>query len=285
MPASKPNPKARLRQYATGESYSSALQSIRAGQPVIAAAAPEQEQLEGAFLQKLAEFQWTANEGEHFGIKRVTPGERRIVLWLEDGSDITDLVSNVMPAKPVGHPEMIGIPGLRARHHDLGVSLYRPGIDAEIIIKAITVQQWETVHEDAFAVPHDQVHCAGRYKPQDWTQAELDFEQSRARFGNEALQREACENVLRSALLRRIGLFNRLSPAGVNTWSHIARKGVVVEVFQPDASRLEYFFKDLASPRLSPRFELMETDSASTVRRLTTTGNPSVLEIRIADAV
>lgn len=222
--------------------------------------------------------------GEYFGIKRVTPGERRIVLWLEDGSSITDLVANVMPAKPDGSPELIGIPGLRARKHDLGVSLYRPGIDAEIVIKGVTAQLWEAVHEEAFAVPHEQVHCAGRYKPQAWTQAERDFEQWRRRFGDEPLQREAQENVLLSAVLRRIGLFNRLSPAGVNTWSHIARKGVVVEIFRPDSSRLDYFFRDLTSPRLSPRFELMEEDGSHTWgQRLSMPGNPSVLEIRIAE--
>lgn len=290
MPASKSNPIARLRSRATGESYQSALRAIRTGEPIITVPAPEQEQLEGLFLQKLAEFRWTAAElgGGRFGIKRVTAGERQIVLWLEDDSAITDLVTNIMPAKPDGSDELIGIPGLRSRQHRLGLSLYRPGIEAEVVIEGVDVQQWEDIHEGAFAVPHEQVHCAGRHKPHDWTPSERDFEQWRhRRFGHEALQREANENAMRSVVLRRIGLFNRLSSDGISTWSHIQRTGPVVEIFRPEEASIESFIQALTSARLSPQLELMEKDPIRPdgYIRLATQGNGSILEIRLVSPV
>lgn len=294
MPASNSSRLAKLLAHATGDSYQTSLRTVESaaasGRPLFAEPEPSQEQLEGAVFGKMAELRWKSSDGStSFGIKRVVPATDHLIIELDRGSDITDFVVNLMPVNPEfpedPNAEVSGIPGLRARGHRLGVSLFRPGQEGEIIIKGVSAKQWEAAHEAGFSAPHDDVHCAATASPNQWTAAEQEFDAwRRRRFGDEILQREAEDNVLQSAVFRRIGLINRMSPAGVSTWKSIDQIGVVIEILRDGSRPAEdaTFLKEITSPMLSPQFTV--TGRSGGRYQLSTTRNDRVLEIRIARA-
>jgi hypothetical protein len=298
VPDSKTTRLAQLRAHATGESHQTAHMAIAsaasAADPVIPEPTPQQEQLEGAIFSKLAELRWgpsAACGSGGFGIKRIIPAPSQLVMVLDPGSDIGVFALNVMPVirrlTDEPDPDMHGIPGLRARPHALGVSLFRPGLEAEVVVAGITADQWEAAHAASFTAPHELVGCAALSNPAGWTKTEEGYDSwRRESFGDRVLPREADHHVLESAMFRRIGFLNRLAPTGANTWRSITGDGVVLEVFQDnEASVHERFMAAMASPRLSPPMTLVGLSSSRDQRnltaRFTTPRSGSVLEIRI----
>jgi hypothetical protein len=291
VPTSIPPRLARLRAHATGESYQIALRAIErttADEPVVAAPVPEQEQLEGWIVERLHNLSWYSSRpgSSHFSIQRITPGSDQLIIELDEGSSIREFVGHVMPVVPPAADELVGVPGLRARPHLGGVSLYRPGLQGEVIVRGTTADQWEAIHEASYHGPDGMDGCAARVSPLKWTRAERDFDPwRRDQFGDPVLQREAEDHILRSALLRRIGLFNRLRPASISTWRSIDRKGIVVEVFQPDCTALDRdeFIRALTSPRFFPHLELVKARPADPhgYFRLGTTALASMIELRL----
>lgn len=126
----------------------------------------------------------------------------------------------------------------------------------------------------------------GKSKALKWTRDEREFDPwRRNQFGDLVLQHAAEDHILRSALSRRIGLFNRLHPASISTWRSIDRKGIVVEVFQPDYRALDrgVFIRALTSPRFFPHLELVKALPADPdgYFRLGTTHLASMIELRL----
>lgn len=295
VPTSIPPRLARLRARATGESYQIALRAIErttADEPVVAAPVPEQEQLEGWIVERLHNLSWYSSRpgSSDFSIQRITPGFDQLIIELEEGSSIREFVGHVMPVVPPAADELVGVPGLRARPHLAGVSLYRPGLQGEVIVRGTTADQWEAIHEASYHGPDGMDGCAARISPLKWTRAEREFDPwRRDQLGDPVLQREAEDHILRSALLRRIGLFNRLRPASISTWRSIDRKGIVVEVFQPDCSALDrdVFIRALTSPRFFPHLELVKARPADPdgYFRLGTTALASMIELRLVTLI
>lgn len=299
MPASKTTRLAQLRAHATGESHQAAHLAITslasAAAPIIPEPTPQQEQLEGALFYKLAGLRWgpdAATGSGGFGIKRVIPAPNQLVIEVERGSDLREFVQNVMPTQQQipgePDPDIHGIPGLRTRPHGLGMSLYRPGLEGEVVVAGVSPDQWEAVHVAGFDGPHDRVHCAAAVNPTGWTKAERAHDPwRRERFGDQALQREANDHVLRSAMLRRIGLLNRLGPSTADSWSYLGSRGVVIEIRRLGylLSSYDDFLADMTSPRLSPQLTVASLgspwDAFDRTVRFTTPRSESFLQIRV----
>lgn len=238
----------RLVACATGQTYLQALRLHTAnGFPIVSAPTPPQEELEGALLSRIGDLFPNAMDGsDHlFGFGRVLPTPNSLILGPVASALPPKLSLDLMPVLDSSRvsPQLYGVPGLRVRPHPLGLSLFRPELDAEIIITGTTAQEWELDHRSGLAEEHRLGTCLAARYPASWTSLELEHYK-------DGLPEDP---VWQSALLRRIGLISALRPRVVSTyWSH--GQGVVVEVQQPrlDAPALDQFIRDFTWAMLSP---------------------------------
>lgn len=297
MPASKATRLARLRSAATGETHQTAFQTVTgrpmAG-PILAEPSASQERLEGAVFAKMHALRFIPKEKEPagfwrpFGIKRVTPSRNRIVIELEEWADPRELINGLMPViqedADTGDVEIGGVPGLRARHHDLGVSLFFPGRDGEVIFTGLSVGAWESINASGSSARH--TGCAATQSPDAWTAEEQRYlTEDTVHATTHGLPRGL--HVLGSAMLRRIGFLNRLSSRSTSTWEIAGREGVAIEVFQEeyDPATHAAFIEEMTSPLMSPPLTCVhqELDEGPNFRRLrfTTPRSEGILEIRL----
>lgn len=301
MPASTTSRLARLRAHATGESYQKAHQAIRSvppANPILAEPSPLQEQLEGAIFDKMATLRFIARQrdGYHFqpfGLRCVVPSPDQLIIELETWSVYKEFVLNIMPGieqvEDGSNPEIHGIPGLRRRSHNLGLSLFRPGLAAEVVIAGLGVAEWEAAHASGFSVPHTPGICPATSHPDEWTPTEQNYASAfLTRFGELAVRHEQDDHILQSAMLRRIGLLNRLDSRSTSTWRKIRKPGIVVELFQDDFSLESHdrFIEEMTSPRMSPKlscvYRRVSRNDQHRVIEFTTPRSEGSLEIRLS---
>lgn len=294
MPDSKTSRLARLRARATGESHSAAAQALQpfsATDPLGLEPTPAQEQLEGEILEKMNGLRITTVPsgfpGQPFGIHRVIPAPNQLFVELERESGFDEFVLNVMPVINTADDSdhgVHGVPGLRVRPHDKGLSLFRPGLDGEVILAGISTRKWEAAHEAAFDSPHKDIRCAATSNPTEWTNAERGVDAwISGRFGVRALQRDREDNILRSALFRRIGFLNSLNLRSANTWA-IGGGGVAAELFRTEHQTGSHdpLIDDMTSRLFSPAFTCVSRISGRPLL-FTTPRSRGVLEIRIVN--
>lgn len=231
MSTSRISHTARSQARATGNSYQAVHSQLTTLSPDIdllpIVASPAQQQLESLFLNWLNIFHYVPREsdysgGERIRIDRVRSGPDHLVLSLDPITTLWHISAQVMPVSHSddvdGVYDLSGVPGLRVKDDSLGVCLYRPGIQARIILAGISSHEWESSHHDGFALPHNAVGCLSTMFPNDWTESEREAE----RF--HGIERDEIASI-ESTLLRRILLLTRLKPTGVNTWRTPLRGG------------------------------------------------------------
>lgn len=303
MPASTTSRLARLRSHATGESHQKshrAIQTIPPTTPILSEPLSTQEQLEGAIFDKMHTLRFIPRQGDGpffqpFGIRSVAPSSDQLVIELEPGSVYKEFAMSIMPAveqvEDEPHPEVHGVPGLRRRTHELGLSLFRPGLAGQIIITGVSVGEWEAAHAAQYAVPHTPEVCPATSHPVHWTQTEQDHASSMAtRFGGLAVQHGHDDHILQSAMLRRIGLLNRLGSRSTSTWRKAGESGIVVELFQDeyDFDSHDSFIEEMTSSRMSPQLTCADRRVSRNDRyriiQFTTPRSEGSLEIRLRSA-
>ncbi|MFC9352865.1 hypothetical protein [Arthrobacter sp. NPDC057013] len=157
-------------------------------------------------------------------------------------------------------PEIYGVPGLRRRPHELGLSLFRPGLTGEVVVTGMSVGEWEGTHAAEFCGPHAAV-CPATSHPGEWTEAEENHARSmKARFGALALRHQHDDYILQSAMFRRIGLLNRLGSRSTTTWRKARHPGIVVELYQDEYNfdSHESFIREMTSPHMSPKLTCVD---------------------------
>lgn len=297
MPASNATRFARLRANATGEKYQKAFHAVSARPsegPILAEPSRSQERLEGAIFARMYALRFIPKgkipKGPWgpFGIKRVTPSPDRMVIELEEWANPYELIQGLMPVidrdADSSVTEVSGVPGLRARDHDLGVSLFFPGLDGEVIVTGLSAGEWEDIHARGYDGPHS--GCPAKDSPEAWTLEEQRYlAEDIDHVTTRGLPTDL--HVLGSAMLRRIGLLNGLNSRSTSTWEIAPRKGVAIEVFQEeyDLASHEAFIEEVTSPLMSPPLTCVyrELDEDTNYRRLrfTTPRSSGFLEIRL----
>lgn len=300
MPASAASRLARLRAHATGESHARAFQSIESlppASPILAEPSPLQEQLEGAIFGKMNGLRFIPRQpNKHrfqpFGIRCVSPSPDRLVIELEEWSGYEEFVMNIMPSieqvEDGSIPEIHGVPGLRRRAHGLGLSLFRPGREGEVILAGVSVSEWEAAHAAGF-VPHHLASFPATSNPAVWTQAEQNHAQWMLdEFGSGSGKYEQNGHILQSAMLRRVGLLNRLGSQSITTWKKI--DGIVIEVFQNEYNLDSHdsFIEEMMSPRMSPQLTCVDRrvsrNDSHRIIEFTTPRSEGAIEIRLRSA-
>lgn len=273
MPASAISRLARLRSHATGESHQKAYQAVESvppGTPVLSEPTPMQEQLEGAIFDKMHALRFIPRQQRDawgfrpFGIRSVAPSPDRLVIELETGSAYEEFVRNIMPGfeqvEGDSIPEIHGVPGLGRRSHELGLSLFRPGLDGEVVVAGLSVEIWEATHAGEFSGPHV-AFCPATSHPTQWTEAEQNHAPSFLKqFGDLAVKRDHEDRILQSAVLRRIGLLNRLGSRSTTTWRKGGQPGIVVELYQDeyDFESHDTFIEEMTSPHMLPQMTCVD---------------------------
>lgn len=260
MPASRIAHIARIQSKATGHSYNAVLHQLVERNPnsglLPAIPSPEQQELEALFINKLETMYVERSEKAwsrlNFGVKRLHAETKQLTVFLSPSTSLTHLAVQLLPVitSPGADAEVHGIPGLRATAHPLGLCLYRPGIDARIVLAGITAEEFEQAHHAGFSVPHSQVRCAATAMPDEWAIEERTFA---AYYGSTL----GAASTVESALLRRICLFSVQNPKSVRTW-HNLPGGICVEL-SFEAFSLDQFDELLAmltSPYLNPPMAL-----------------------------
>lgn len=302
MPASATSRLARLRANATGESHQKAYQAIESvppANPILAEPFPMQEQLEGAIFDKMHTLRFIPAERDGsffkpFGIRRVIPSPDQLLIELEGGSSYDEFVRNIMPVieqvEDYSTPEIHGVPGLRRRPHDAGLGLFRPGVTGEVIIAGVDVEDWEAAHAAGFSGPHSAI-CPATSHPAQWTPEEQNYASSfLAQFGELAVKHDHDDLILQCAMLRRIGLLNRLGSRSTSTWRKAGKPGVVVELFQNDYNFESHdrFIEEMTSPRMSPQltcvYRRVSRNDRYRIIEFTTPRSEGSLEIRLRAA-
>ena len=303
MPASATSRLARLRAHATGEGHQKAYQAIESvppASPIVPEPSPAQEQLEGAIFGKMYALRFIphhrrdASGFRPFGIRSIVPSSDKLVIELETWSGYDEFVSNIMPGieqvEDGSTPEIHGVPGLRFRSHDLGLSLFRPGLAGEVVVAGVTVDEWEAAHASGFSDQHAP-GCPATSHPAQWTQAEKNHAPSMlAQFGALAVKHERDDHILQSAMLRRIGLLNRLGSRSTTTWRKAGEPGIVIEVFQNeyDIESYDSFIGEMTSPRMSPQltcvYRRASPNEGYRVIEFTSSSSQGSLQIRLRSA-
>lgn len=131
-------------------------------------------------------------------------------------------------------------------------------MDGEVIIAGVSANEWKAAHAQGF-FPHSVAGFPATSNPAAWTSAE----QNHARwmldqFGSRSAKDEQHGYILQSAMLRRIGLLNRLGSRSTSTWKKI--DGIVIEVFQNEYNLASHdsFIEDMTSLRMSPQLTCVD---------------------------
>lgn len=242
MPQSERSRAARIRARATGLKYQTALK-LAADEPT-----PAQRELEGSFLHQLRVL-WSAptpRQALTSGIIGVLPRRESLTIRMGRDTDFGNLRECILPSFDVQagtelleYGDIRGVPGLRARTHPKGTSLYRPGVDAEIVLAGVDVREFELTSVHGVTWP-------GARLSNSWSNEEVHFVKNYPAGAGLDIE---------SVMLRRIGIIRAAEPRSVDTWR--AWPGtIVIELSFHDKLTREQFDQvraDLSSNYLVPQ--------------------------------
>lgn len=216
---------------------------------------PDQLWLEARFLDaalsslKYVTVEPRSNPGHE--LLRVEPHADHLLVTFDPARDLSHIAS-ILPSVDERDGYVGGIPGLRFRAQRRGISLYVPGLDAEIVLDRISEKAWRRVISGVFLDVNPSLRL--------WSLSPGRVTEAEEERLNE-WPRPAHPDELASILLRRVRALEILKPLMVSAWpARPEELHVEVWILEHDAELAGALITTMTDPRLTPHLQFVEQD-------------------------